>query len=265
MDERMERLLAAMEERLERLEHDLAKERAVTQIQNCMGRYAFLHTGGMHTECMDCFAVGDPELSIEIGPSGLFRGPDAAERVYKNGHNACELDRHGCMAEHSLTTPVIEVADDLQTAKAIWISPGHETAEDWASGEFSSDWTWGRYAMDFKCVNGEWKIWHFQMFPTFRCNFYQSWADTEANDRLLEKERIRLGRDKYPSLFPNEEADAPTTFFEEYARDRIMKYWPQPPQPYESFAGTQSMVGAPPEGVAIMPERCYRQLQDGEN
>ena len=240
MEEKLNELLA----RLEKLELELAKEKAVTQIQNCMGRYAYMHTGGMHTECMKCFAEGDPDLTIEIGPGGKFVGPDAAYRVYHINHNVGEGDRIGFMAEHTLTTPVIEVADDLQTAKALWISPGHETAMDHESGEVEAEWMWGRYAMDFKCINGEWKIWHFQMFPTFRCSYYKSWVETVACDRLMADANEAQGKERIP-MQPDSTADEPTTFFEEYAADCVMKYWPAPPEPYETFEGTQSMVGAP--------------------
>jgi hypothetical protein len=205
-----------------------------------MGRYVYMHTGGKHTQCMECFANGDPDLTIEIGPMGLYKGPDAAYRVYHLGHNAWEGDRLGFCAEHTLTTPVIEVADDLQTAKALWISPGHETSIEPEGPD--PTWMWGRYAMDFKCIDGQWKIWHFQMFPTFRCNYYKAWTDTVPFDKIIaehpmENEATQQGAGK---------PDAPTTFFEEYSTDRAMKYWPQPPAPYATFAGTQSMVGAPP-------------------
>lgn len=254
--------MTELEKRLEALENDykktiaelrleLAKEKAVTQIQNCMGRYAYMHTGGMHTACLECFANGDPDLTIEIGPTGVYRGPDAAIRVYDTGHNEYEAERLGFMAEHTLTTPVIEVADDLQTAKAIWISPGHETAPDPETGKYEGDWIWDRYAMDFKCVNGEWKIWHFQMFPTFRCDYYTCWTETEPNDRVQERMRLEAGLEMNVPMFEAAPADEPTTFFEEYATDRVMKFWPQPPRPYATFEGTQSMVGAPPEGVMI--------------
>ena len=233
--------LKELEARLDALELALNKERAVTQIQNCLGRYVYMHTGGRHTECVECFANGDPDLSIEIGPMGVYRGPDAAYRVYHLGHNQWEGDRIGFCAEHTLTTPVIEVADDLQTAKALWISPGHETSVE--DGVPDPTWMWGRYAMDFKNVDGQWKIWHFQMFPTFRCNYYKSWADTVPFDQILAEH----SEEKVPEAGGG--ADEPTTFFEEYSPKRVMKYWPQPPKPYHTFEGTQSMVGAPPSDL----------------
>lgn len=238
------------------LELKLEKERIARQIQNVMGRYAYMHTGGMHTECAKLFANGDPEMSIEIGPGGVFYGADAAYRAYTIGHNAGEGNRVGFMAEHTLTTPVIEVADDLQTAKALWISPGHETGFDPDKGGLGAQWMWGRYAVEFKCIDGEWKMWHFQMFPTFRCDYDTSWVDTEPADRIFARERIAKGLDPLDSVTGKGEygPNFPTTFFEEYASDRVMKYWPQPPEPYATYAGSRSMVGAPPADVAVVNE-----------
>ena len=231
-----------LEKRVQALELELKKQQAVVQIQNCMGRYVYMHTGGKHSRCVSCFANGDPDLSIEIGPMGVFRGPDAAYRVYHIAHNTFEGDRVGFLAEHALTTPVIEVADDLMTAKALWISPGHETSIEPDGPD--PTWMWGRYAMDFKNINGEWKIWHFQMFPTFRCNYYKAWTDTVPFDEIIKEHPEENTMD-----IPEARPDEPTTFFEEYSVHRAPKYWPQPPSPYKTFEGTQSMVGAPPEGV----------------
>lgn len=252
IEQRLKKLETEYGERIAALELALAKEKAVTEIQNCMGRYAYMHTGRMHKSCVECFATGDPELSIEIGPSGVYVGPDAADRVYAIGHNASEPISEGFLAEHPLTTAVIEVADDLQTAKALWISPGHESAWDADGKSFECDWMWGRYACDFKCVNGQWKIWHLQMFSTFRCDYYHSWADTPADDLVHEKMTKDDGTVIYTPMLKGVLPDRPTTFFEEFSKNRPVKYWPQPPKPYESFSGTQSMVGAPPVGVTIL-------------
>lgn len=252
IEERFQALERTYDERLKKLELELEKEKAITQIQNCMGRYVYMHTGRMHKSCVECFAVGDPDLSIEIGPSGVYKGPDAADRVYTIGHNASEPIPNGFLAEHPLTTAVIEVADDLQTAKALWITPGHEAAWDKSGEHFECDWMWGRYACDFKFINGQWKIWHMQMFSTFRCDYYTSWGDTIADDLIHEKIQKSDGTEIYAPILAETMPDHPTTFFEEFSKDRPIKYWPQPPQPYRTFAGSQSMVGAPPEGVVIM-------------
>ena len=68
--------MSTLEERLERLEkelaetkHQLAREQAVTQIQNVMARYTLFHSGGRQKECLDLFAMRTPD----VGRSGQHR------------------------------------------------------------------------------------------------------------------------------------------------------------------------------------------------
>jgi hypothetical protein len=60
------------------------------------------------------------------------------------------------LAEHTLTTSVIEIAGDRKTAKGVWNSPGHETMP---IGERPiAHWCWNRYGVDFILENSEWKL-----------------------------------------------------------------------------------------------------------
>jgi len=60
-----------------------------------------------------------------------------------------QTPREGALIEHSLTTPVTEVADDGKTVKGIWISPRHETIVVPGKEKRQAIWTWARYGMDF--------------------------------------------------------------------------------------------------------------------
>ena len=161
----LEKKFEELEAKIAKLELDLAKEKAVTQIQNVMGRYAYMHTGGMHTLCSHLFAEGDPELSIEIGPGGVFYGPDAAYRAYTIGHNAGEGNRLGFMAEHTLTTPVIEVADDLKSVRSYYMTPGTMGGVTGSQGGRSGGWLWERYGSEFVYRDGRWWWFHEQVCP----------------------------------------------------------------------------------------------------
>ncbi len=55
---------------------------------------------------------------------------------------------------HTLTTPVIQVARDGQTARAVWMCPGLE----------GTTLTWIKYGCDFKIQDGRWKIWHLHVY-----------------------------------------------------------------------------------------------------
>ena len=125
----MNKTLEQLTARIEKLELELKKEKAVTEIQNLLGRYVYMHIGGQHEGCMSLFSKRE-DMTVEIGPMGLFRGPKGLEQIYGVNHTVNEGDRIGFLAVHPLTTPVIEVADDLQTAKGLWLHHGVETQPD---------------------------------------------------------------------------------------------------------------------------------------
>ena len=100
----------------------------IHEIQNLMGRYEFLTAANMFTETVELFAKTVP-VKIEIGPLGVWEGMDAAWRCFHGFHNWTSkvgVPIEGQMMQHTLATPVIEVAADGRTAKGVWMSPGHE-------------------------------------------------------------------------------------------------------------------------------------------
>lgn len=108
-----------------------------------------------------------PDLYISLSKQ---RGTDQTSVVKGNPFPPTTK---GLMIEHTLTTGMIEVADDRGTAKGIWISPGHETFP--MAGECRPHWSWGRYGVDFVREDGQWKIWHLHVLTTFRTPYDQSW------------------------------------------------------------------------------------------
>lgn len=102
------------EQRLERLE-------AYDAVSNVMGRYSYLHTAGRHTESESLFALNTPGVRVEM-MWGVYEGAKSIHRLYSSMHveNEGVNERKGQLHLHTLTTPVIEVAGDLKTAKAVW-------------------------------------------------------------------------------------------------------------------------------------------------
>ena len=130
----------------------------------------------------------------------------------------------GGMLEHHLTTYVIQVAKDRQTAKAIFWSPGHES---WVRGEEDTwaTWCWGRYGNDFIKEDGEWKIWHLKWYHGFRQDFYTSWQ---------EPTKVPFDVEKITSASP---ANKPTTHDNPYTVDTVLEVMPPYPEPYDTWDG----------------------------
>jgi len=205
------------------VEQRLARIEAVHEIQNVMGRYSYWHTANMHRECLDLFALKTPGVRAEM-MWGVYEGAESLDRLYPGFHHWTDGDAKGKMHMHALTTPVIEVAADLRTAKGVWISPGHETMSFIEGpGDPEAAWAWCKYGCDFVVEDGRWKIWHLHVYGIFMAPYHQSWVEA-PNDH-----------DAPP--MPEEYApDRPATTHWMYATDRIYVNEPAPPEPFASFA-----------------------------
>ena len=203
--------------RIERLE-------AAQAIQNVMSTYEYLHSAYRNADIVGLFADVDDVL-IEM-PAGIWRGRDAAHRCFgvTFEKELTKPDRRGELVEHTLTTPIIEVAGDAKTARAVWNSPGHEVhrffwVEESPRIEF---WYWCTYSVDFLRTDEGWKIWHLHV--------YQTWAS-------------EVGKSVVDSPVPPEppipngpgRPDEPISFDTKYSVDRAPQLVPVPPKPYDTY------------------------------
>ncbi|MBP2655536.1 MAG: nuclear transport factor 2 family protein [Firmicutes bacterium] len=203
------------------LENQIARLVAESKIQNLMGRYSYLLTAGRYHEITELFAKKASDVRAEMS-FGIYEGYEGIVRLYSKYH-ADIIVGPGVMAVHTLTTPVIEVAGDAKTAKAVWVSPGHITG-----GPFTPDksikayWAWMRYGCDFINEDGEWKIWHLHVYGMFMCPFEKSWAE--------------LGDVHQTPELPDEyKPDRPPTTTWSYNVNAVTQLEPAPPKPYETF------------------------------
>lgn len=206
------------EQRLERVE-------AVKSVQNALGRYVFLHTANKHTESEQLFALKTPGVRVEM-MWGVYDGPESIKRLYSGYHVWADTKKNGEYAKgtmhiHTLTTPVIEVAGDLKTAKAVWMSPGVETAL--FNDEPTANWGWMKYGADFVKEDGEWKIWHLHVYSLFFSTFETSWV----KQRIDATEVLPMPKEFLPDR-------GPTTTWD-YRPDRQTVLEPVPPVPYWTF------------------------------
>jgi len=205
----------SLEERIQRLED-------IHEIQNLMSTYEYLHTAGLQEETSELFAKNTPGASVEIANWGVYEGFEGVKRMYVGVHNFMEGDRTGQMNMHTLTTAIIEVAGDGRTAKAVWISPGHETMK--YSGKVTACWAWCKYGVDFIKEDGKWKLWHLHVYGIFHTPYEKSWIESPA-----------FGR---PDLPEDLKADKPSSRpFWMYSPDGKTDDYPMPPEPYETWDG----------------------------
>jgi len=88
-------------------------------------------------------------------------------------------------AMHTLATDIIEVADDGQTARGFFLTPGVLFCAPHENMKYSGGGLWERYGSDFIYEDGEWKYLHEQVCPDVGGSFDASNAGAEGYKNLL--------------------------------------------------------------------------------
>jgi len=206
------------------LQKVILKIEAKNEVENLMGRYAYMLTAGMYDDICELFTKNQPDVRVEMS-WGVYEGYEGIIRCYA-GYHKNEITGPGVMVVHALSTPVIEIAGDLCTAKAVWVSPGHITG-----GMFAHDrvlrayWAWLRYGCDFIKEEDRWKIWHLHVYGLFMSPFEKSWLELGDAHEM-------------PELPPEYAPDRGPTYSWAYSAEIRAENVPAPPQPYETFDRT---------------------------
>lgn len=144
------------------------KGKDYAEINNLMSLHSWYHAAMRNDlECQNIWVSPDGEFgdtAIWAQTSGYWKGMDHIMENYGSTENKGAMpDAKGGFIWHTITTPVVEIAEDRQTAKGIWYTPGivGEYKED---GTNNSQWMWEKYGVDFVRENGEWKVWHMKVY-----------------------------------------------------------------------------------------------------
>jgi hypothetical protein len=215
------------------LHRRLTRLESIQEIHNLMGRRAYLHSAGRHDLEISELWSHHPDVVFEAEDMGAWTSLSSIRKSYVDG-NPFPPGTKGLMVEHTLTTPVLEIAEDGKTAKGVWISPGHETFPVGEGERPKSHWSWGRYAVDFrKEEDGKWKIWHLHVLTTFRTPYNQDWVETALNKPKY------LPEDGKP-MESIGVADRGVSFNQPYHPGCDPVLQPVPPEPYKTWDETWS-------------------------
>ncbi len=94
----------------------------------------------------------------------------------------------GEVAMHSLSTDVIEVADDGQTARGFFLTPGVISSACTPSMTYRGFALWERYGADFVFEDEEWKYLHEQVCPDISGAFDVANAGVDSYQKLVNPE-----------------------------------------------------------------------------
>ena len=205
-------------ERKKALFRKLNKLEAYHEIQNEMGRLIAAFNFHQKEEVKAHFAWEMEDMAVEYADEGRFEGKEAVEAVLDMLLG--EPAKPGEMLDMQLTTPMIEVAEDLQTARCLWWCPGAGAVRK--DGEAQAIWAWGQVAVDFIYTEQkEWKVWHLHYFRFIRCSYEKGWVeDTSMINRLNT---------------PMHPLSQPGTYHNPYSPLSIRDGIPAMPLPYETY------------------------------
>lgn len=204
----------------EEIYHEYRRMKAVSEIRGMLASYCFEHNCAVPMRYHSHWSKRE-DIRHEM-PWGNTTGHENLEYntpwhdKIRHPDDFVGFDQHGELFLHMLTTPVIEVADDLQTARAVFLSPGFEGR----AGEKMGTWAWSKYAYELLYEEGEWRVWHCRIFPVFRNDFRDDFGSC-AEDDLCQTEDERF---------------ADFNAFFSYGPEVVMpRCEPEPPVPYSTW------------------------------
>lgn len=146
------------------------------------------------------------------------------------GRSEEELYGVGQLRGLPITTPVIEIAEDGQTAKGIWHIQGSDNGLT-VYGPLSY-WTLGFLAIDFRLEDGDWKLWHVLHAEDVVSPMGESWLHPKHREEKPEFAAIgALRKPPYSVMRDN---------YIPYSADRPFTEPPRLPEPYAVFEDTFS-------------------------
>ena len=213
------------EDRKKELIRSIEKLEAYQEIQNEMGRTVAAFNFRQPDRILQRFALDKKDVSVEFADEGVFEGREAVTAIINEVVGV--EPKPGEMIDMQLTTPMIEIAGDLQTAKAVWWCPGggaitHEDKDP------DAIWAWGMLAADFVREGNEWKIWHLHYFRYIKCLYDKGWVDDTSMINRLNVPVHPLAK--------------PVTYHNPYSPHSIREAIPASPRPYETYSGSAWML-----------------------
>jgi|WetSurSiteA1Bulk_404760.scaffolds.fasta_scaffold14996_2 hypothetical protein len=176
--------------------------KAWVSCQNLMSIHNYYHGVNHNLEELEAIWVKENGAYAKTAtfsqPGGVWEGIDLIKVFYGNPktkdktQSLKEMIKNepsafpvGSMGIHLNTTPIIVVAGDGKTAKGIWYSPGPIFSYTGQKDKDGNDLAGGsvffeKYGVDFAKEDGEWKIWHIQMYYDYVFSLGSDWTKPGA-------------------------------------------------------------------------------------
>jgi hypothetical protein len=204
----------------------------------------------------DGYYVGRKSVEAYYGTKNENRRKQTLENMSKLNpeiKNTKDNEGIGDLVIHTLTTPYIEIAEDGQTAKGVWMSIGLCSGAG-KDGKASAIWLWEKFATDFVKEDGQWKIWHFQIYSDVLGNVDQAMLSMFAQQQSAGAAMPSAGQPPQGAGMPaggqqpqggqspQGGFDKDIKIYELYSTTRVPKEIPALPQPYKTWNDSISLI-----------------------
>lgn len=218
----------------------IRQDLAARECDYLMHRYEGLLSAAHLEEALDLFALKQPDVQADVG-FGFFYGAASCRRLFVGMHGWLERQpgtknmKNGALYLVANTTGIVEVAQDLKTAKGHWLCPTISTPGNEKDG-FHAITGYAHRVADFIVEDGKWKIWHYMVYGLLYNPADKVWTDAAVYNEVAKPQDL--------SWIPKEfQPDAPSApgIGREYAwRPDRPPTTVRLPEPYRTFSETFS-------------------------
>ncbi len=210
-------------------ERELVRMQGEHDIRNLAAKFVLSIKGGLFEEAYQCFALESEDVYANVEKYGIYEGKEKLHEYFVDYYKRIG-GREGCFIMHELTNPIVELAKDGNTAKAMFTVEGifAVDTDNWMAEheEARSMWQFGPWYMEFKKEKGEWKIWHLVMFDEVETTYEVSWSELASHNEILDRSAPKPSR--------------PVKEKHYFHTGRVPYLHQEPPVPYRTYKG-QSM------------------------
>lgn len=197
---------------------------------------------------LDELWVSDPEAqkTASLGSNtGFYVGMDSIRNYYvtKRGDHSV-----GCLSQYPVSTGLVELAGDGQTAKGLWYCIGQETTPN-GDGTAKAMWITGKVAIDFLKEGDSWKIWHLVLANDLSSEAGEDYAKGEP---YWDPETDPVAQEFGPPDVAVLTHDPNFNWWDDY---------PSMPEPYETFTDD---ISYGPEGFKPPRNKGFN-VKEGRN
>ena len=165
-------------------------------------------------------------------------------KIYPEVENAEENLGVGDLVIHTFTTPDIQIAEDGQTAQGVWVSIGL-SARVQPDGKPQYGWPWEKFGVDFIKEDGEWKIWHLQIY-TEKVFMFTDFGSGGPGGEPRPAGAPGAGQPPQgegpPQGMKPVEFDIDVQMYEQYSPTKVPTLEPRLPKPYKTWDDTTPYI-----------------------